>query len=276
MMTRIISSANPGVEMAALDVARKIGVDYGGWLSKRKPPQNDEIVSIYQLKETPFGGNKSALEKNTLASDGVLIISRGEKNERLQRSVAMALKHQRQFLGIDLKQYSLFEAASLINSWTDMQKVKAAFVTGALESEVPGIYSDAHRVLETAFYLGFVKSDAYTISKRSTLSTTNTSAAAIPLPRTIDECVRRLMDALSLKERTLIANMQADELSKLRSGIGEFVLNRFGLYGGNEPLMKSCADMGKINMPLAEEACAIILRALWEELSRTHKLRVIR
>ena len=275
MIYRIISSGNPGVELAALDVARKLGINHGGWLTKGTSRQNRELMATYHLKETESFGQQYAVEKNVKDANGILLVSRGEKIPRLKYPVEAALKHHRQFLGIDLKQYPAFEAASLINSWAQIQKVTSVFVTGATELEVPGIYRSTHKILETVFYLGYVKSDAYTLSPAPGNLVTDDSAKSSP-PRTVEECVERLNTIVSLKERALIANIQADELGQLRGGLGEFIKNAFGLYSGNDALMQSCAQVGKLSRPLAEEACAVILRAFWEDLRRTHRLRVVR
>lgn len=274
MISRIISGANPGVEMAALDVARKLGIDHGGWLPKGRPQQNRELMASYGLKEMDSFGNRQVMEKNVQEADGALLVFRGEKIPRLKHSVEAALKHHRQFLGVDLKQYPAFEAASLINSWTEIQKVRTVFITGATELEVPGIYRQTHKILETVFYLGFVKSDAHKMSAREAIPPESPDRR-LP-PQTVEECVERLKTVLSLKERTCIANMQPDELGQLRKSLGEFVKNKYGLYTGNDALMKSCAQLGQLTQPLAEEACAVILRSLWADLRKTHKLRIVR
>lgn len=274
MISRIISGANQGVELAALDVARKLGIDHGGWLPKGRPRQNSELIATYGLQEMDVFGKRQAMGKNVQEADGTLLVFRGEKIPRLKYSVEAALKHNRQFLGIDLKQYPAFEAASLINSWTEIQKVHTVFITGANEIEVPGIYRQTHKILETVFYLGFVKSDAHKMSAREPMAF-EMSDRRMP-PRSVRECVERLKTVLSLKERTSIANMQPDELGQLHRSLGEFVKNKYGLYAGNEALIKSCAKVGQLNQPLAEEASAVIIRSLWADLRQTHKLRIVR
>jgi hypothetical protein len=274
VISRIISGANSGVELAALDVARKLGIDHGGWLPKGRPRQNRELIATYGLQEIDILGKHQAMEKNIQESDGALLVFRGEKIPRLKYSVEAAFKHHRQFLGIDLRQYPAFEAASLINSWTEIQKVRTVFITGATELEVPGIYRQTQKILETVFYLSFVKSDAHKMSIREPIDL-ETSDRRMP-PQSVQECVERLKTVLSLKERASIANMQPDELGLLRKSLGEFVKNTYGLYTGNDALMKSCAQVGQLTQPLAEEACAVILRSLWAVLRKTHKLRIVR
>jgi hypothetical protein len=41
-------------------------------------------------------------------------------------------------------------------------------------------------------------------------------------------------------------------------------------------LLQSCERYGRLVKPLADEACEVILRAFWEDLQKTHRLRVIK
>jgi hypothetical protein len=73
-----------------------------------------------------------------------------------------------------------------------------------------------------------------------------------------------------------MANMQPDELDHLRTGLGDYIKRKFGLYTGNEKLKQSCAKRGRITDPLPEQACAVIIRSLFEDLRKTHRLRIIK
>lgn len=275
MITRILSSEEPGVELAALDVARKLGIPHGGWTSKGRHRHTRELLSLYQLTETASFGFQEAVEKNVIDADGTLVISHGQRDQRLHYAIEMSLKHERQFLHVDLTQYPPFEAASLINSWVTIQKARRVFITGESEEKQSKIYNDAHRILETAIYLGFVKSDLLPWHGGVGTDVSPEGKSEL-LPQSVPEAVERLKKSLPLKERAIMANMKSNELAKLRSGLGEYIKQKFGLYGTNSALLKSCADIGKLSMPLAEEACSVIIRALWEDLQATHKLRVLK
>lgn len=272
MIRKIVSCGQTGVELAALDIAIKLGIPYGGYTSRGKRNEAGPLPDIYDLKETLSLGFDEALEKNVTGSDGTLLISRGVKTAITQKAVQAALKHQRQFLHIDLKQYALFEAASLANAWMSQHQVGIVFVTGPSASEDEHIYHHTQKALETAFYLGFVKSG---LQPRS-YGVQPAEIEADAWPQSVAQAVQRLNSALSLKDRTLVANMQPNELSHLNSGLGEYIKQHYGLYSGNEKLLQSCAQVGRLTRPLPDEACAVILRALWDELRKTHKLRVIK
>jgi hypothetical protein len=274
MIQKLISSGQTGVELAALDVAIKLGIDHGGWAPRGKRNAQGPLGQSYNLSEVPAVGFKTAMEQNVMFADGTLLVTRGKKSPRTQYAVEMSLKHQRQLLHVDLSQNASFEAASLISSWGSLQQIKIAFVTGPQAESDSHIYAQMLKIMETALYLGFVKTGLHpTLADREPqLQVEQTEK----YPYSVNEAVLRLKSVLSLKDRAYLANIQADELDHMRTGLSEYIKQKFGLYAGNAPLIKSCAKIGKRENPLVDEACAIILRALWKDLQQTHKLRVIK
>jgi hypothetical protein len=274
MIRKLISSGQTGVELAALDVAIKLGIDHGGWVARGKRNAQGPLSDVYNLNEVAALGFKSAMEQNVMSADGTLLVTRGKKSVRTQYAVEMSLKHQRQLLHVDLSQNSSFEAASLITSWSSLQQIKMAFVTGPQADTDPNIYAQLLKIMETAFYLGFVKTGMQPpfVGREPELELGNREK----YPCSVDEAVVRLKSVLSLKDLAYLANMQAGELDHMRTGLSEYIKQKFGLYAGNALLMKSCAEIGRRENPLVDEACAIILRALWRDLQQTHKLRVVK
>lgn len=274
MIRKLISGGQTGVELAALDVAIKLGIDHGGWIARGKRNAQGPLSDVYNLNEAVAVGFKTAMEQNVMSADGTLLVTRGKKSPRTQYAVEMSLKHQRQLLHVDLSQNSSFEAASLIGSWGSLQQIKIAFVTGPQADTDPNIYAQMLKIMETAFYLEFVKTGTQPpfVARESDSRFEHRE----DYPYCVDEAVVRLKSVLSLKDRAYFANMQAGELDHMRTGLSEYIKQKFGLYAGNAPLMKSCAEIGKLTNPLVDEACAIILRALWKDLQQTHKLRVVK
>ncbi len=274
MIRKIISSGRTGVELAALDVAIKLGISHGGWTSRGMRNEEGSLSQAYGLVEVPSVGFQRAMEENVIHSDGTLLVSFGNKTPETGYAVKMALKHQRQFLHVDLSQNPAFEGASLTSSWVSLQKIKEVFVTGPASSHEPKIYIQARKILETVFYLGLVKSGLHPEHSIHTLQRTGRSHD--DFPQTVDEAVLKLKKTLPLKDRAVMANMQPDELDFVHAGLGEYIKQNFGLYSGNKNLLQSCADSGQLAKPIPDEACAVILRALWKDLQSTHKLRVIK
>lgn len=263
--------------MAALDVAIKLGIDHGGWTGRGMRNEDGAIERRYGLEETAALGFARAMEKNVLHSDGTLVISRGIKRVEGQSAVETALRHQKQILHVDLSQHPAFESASLISSWVSMNNVLVAYITGPTTHQDDKIYRDVQKILETAIYLEFVKTGLHPDRPEQMVTAPNDDETGRSgFPQSVDEAVQRLKQILPLKDRTLLANMQADELDHLHTGLGEYIKQNFGLYLDNEPLIASCADMSHLNKLLPDEACTVILRALWQDLRDTHKLRIIK
>ena len=130
MIRKIISSGRTGVELAALDVAIKLGMSHGGWAARGMRNEDGGINKKYGLAEVDAMGFKNAMEENVIQSDGTLLITRGIKSVEGRYAVETALRHQRQFLHTDLSQHSAFEASSLISSWVSMNRVLVVFITG--------------------------------------------------------------------------------------------------------------------------------------------------
>ena len=274
MIQKIVSSGQTGVELAGLDVAMKLGIPYDGWTPRGRRNLDGPLKEKYTLKEASAVGFQRAMEQNVAESDGTLLITRGQKTPETRFAVQMALKHQKQLLHVDLSQNSAFEGASLTNSWFSLHAVRSVFVTGTTAQNDATIYSQASKILETAFYLGFVKTGMHNDQVDIDLNLSMDTIEAFP--QTVQDAVERLKSILPLKDLAVMANMQFAELDQLRSGLGEYIKQNFGLYSGNEALMESCADAAGLVQPIPDEACAVILRALWENLQATHKLRIIK
>lgn len=274
MIRKIVSSGRTGVELAGLDVAVKLGLDHGGWAPRGMRNEHGSLPARYGLNEVVAMGFKHAMEQNIMNSDGTLLITRGSRSVETRYAVETALRCQRQLLHVDLSQHSAFEAASLTASWVSLQNIRVVFVTGPSARHDANIYDQVKKILETAVYLEFVKTGLHPELPPMTRRATDTSQR--DAPRNVGEAVRRLKEALPLKDRAIIANLQPEELDHLGSGLSDYIKQNFGLYTGNTELLQSCAELGRLIQPLPDEACAVILRTLWRDLQTTHRLRIVK
>jgi hypothetical protein len=95
-------------------------------------------------------------------------------------------------------------------------------------------------------------------------------------PETVQEAIEILISNLALKEKTTIANMSEEELIKLNANLGRYIIDKFGLWSGNEKLVESCLELADYPLHNEDDAAAIIVRELWLKLRQTHKLRIVR
>jgi hypothetical protein len=148
MIKKIISGGQTGADRAALDVAIKLGIPYGGWVPKGRLAENGPIPARYKLQEMPTDSYAARTEQNVADSDGTLIIARGKLSGGSDYTREMALKHKKQLLYVDLKLHEPLDAASLIASWIKLQRIEILNVAGPRTTKDPSIYRDVLTILE--------------------------------------------------------------------------------------------------------------------------------
>lgn len=274
MIAKIISGGQTGVDRAALDAAIHLGIPHGGWVPKGRLAEDGPLPENYALRETPTAVYAERTEKNVLDSDGTLIISRGELTGGSEYTREMALKHNRPWLHVDLNRTAAFHAALAIVEWLAGHDIHVLNVAGPRASKDPHIYRDTTGLLESVYYLSLSAKDPKNMPDARLPSPA--PPAGEDLPKRVRDVVERLRADLPLKDRVLIANMSEPELPTLGRTLGEYVVNRYGLATGNAALVRSCRWVGRRPLKNESEAAAVIIRALWKQLRRTHPLRRVK
>ena len=148
MLKKIVSGGQTGVDRAALDAAIRMGIPHGGWIPKGRLTEDGPLPDMYALEEMPTENYAERTEKNVVDSDGTLIISRGPLSGGTDYTRKMALKHGKQMLHIDLALVpNPRDAASLVTSWLEMQRIETLNVAGPRASKEPAIYVEALSIL---------------------------------------------------------------------------------------------------------------------------------
>ena len=275
MIKKIISGGQTGVDRAALDTAIRLAIAHGGWIPKGRLTESGPLPSKYQLQETGSSSYADRTEKNVLAADGTLIISRGELTGGSQYTREMAVRHNHHWLHIDLNQTAAFQAANIISDWIRNKEIEILNVAGPRASKDQAIYRDTMNILESAYYLGLIQQGGSGTANINPPSPDNLNHGS-KKPQTIEGVLEELVPRMSLKDKTMIANMLQDELPNLYLNLGNYIMNNFGLLSGNHELLESCRLASDGPFQHEEDAVAIIIKALWEKLQRTHRLRVIK
>lgn len=273
MIVKIISGGQTGVDRAALDVAIKLGIPHGGWVPRGRLAEDGPLPEVYALRETATAVYAERTEKNVVDSDGTLIVSRGELTGGSQYTCDMALKHGRPWLHIDLNRTAAFRSAVTITEWLSANDIRVLNVAGPRASKDPNIYRDAAALLESVYYLGL---SAVNPKKIPESDLPEPDQPDVQNPTRVRDVVECLRGGLPLKDQVRIANMSEPELPALDRTLGEYIVNRFGLATGNAALRRSCRWVAR--RPIADEAAAaaVIIRALWNQLRRTHPLRRVK
>ena len=273
MIEKIISGGQTGADRAALDAALELGIPHGGWIPKGRLAEDGAIPDKYDLKEMPTDSYPERTEKNVLESDGTLILTHGLLTGGSALTRALADKHRRPCLNIDLNIIPAFKAATLITTWIELHRIKTLNVAGPRASNDPKIYKKTKDILESAFHIGMVRTVMPDFDRPDGRSGSAPGPAG--LPRTVDEAVDQLIPKISLKDRVTIANMSVAELGGLDISLGNYIRNQFRLWSENQELLDTCRFFSDKTELTPDDAASIIIHALWEKLRQTHKLRII-
>jgi hypothetical protein len=272
VIKKIISGGQTGADQGALDAAIKLGIPHGGWIPKGRLTEKGPLPDKYDLTEMPDTSYALRTEQNVIDSDGTLIISHDELSEGSDYTRKMAIKHHRPWLHINLNKTPAFKATNLISSWIKENTIEILNVAGSRESKDNLIYQDISKIIESVYYLELIENSR----PESQQLQNNERSVSDQQPKTVQEAIARLISELPLKDKTTIANMGEAELVKLNSYLGNHILQKFGLWAGNEKLLESCLAIADHPLQSEDDAINVIIKELWQELKETHRLRIIK
>lgn len=169
-IVKIISGGQTGVDRAALDAAIKHRVDCGGWCPAGRLDEFGRIPDRYPVKELERGdkerrspdrlgrrGDCSQAERGSFAdrtlanvkdSDGTAVIYLDELRGGTEFTVECCVKRERHHQLIVAAKVSPENAAQLIVDFVREHKIDILNVAGPRQSEWPGGYDYAFRVMD--------------------------------------------------------------------------------------------------------------------------------
>jgi hypothetical protein len=274
MVNKIISGGQTGADQAALDVAIKLGIPHGGSIPKGRKTESGALDEKYKLTEMETSNYNKRTEQNVIDSDGTLIISRGKLTGGSDYTRERAIHHGRPFLHLDLNETFAFQAAEQIRSWISEQGIRILNVAGSRASKDPDIYQSTVDVLETAFYMDIVHS---TIPEHSSINDRrHQDLEDKKFPQTVDQAVEKLLGKLSLRDKTMIANIPEENLLDLYNSLEENLQNELKLWLTRPELLASCRSEAGHGERDNIDAVSVIIAALWQKLQTTNVLRIIK
>jgi hypothetical protein len=146
---RIISGGQTGVDRAALDFAIERGIAYGGFCPKGRRAEDGTIPLHYNLTETKSADYTERTEKNVDASDGTLILYRGDLTSGTEYTAELCGQKEKPLYLINLDETK--DRLSSFQTWLKKSGIMTLNVAGPRESQRPGISSQAASVLRTLF-----------------------------------------------------------------------------------------------------------------------------
>jgi len=274
MITKIISGGQTGADRAALDVSIKLGISHGGWMPKGRLTEAGNLDNKYKLKEMETSNYNKRTEQNVVDSDGTLIISHGKLTGGSDYTRDMALFHNRPWLHIDLNKTNSFQAAGKIKSWIIENNIEVLNVAGPRASKDPLIYQATADILETVFYLDLIDDtlhESFTVTPRRQAEMEKEN-----LPQTVEEAANKLLSKLSLRDKTMIANIPEDNLIDLYKSLQDNIQNEVRFWLNNESLMESCRSLSGDKILSEHRASLTIIKTLWDKLQKTNVLKIVR
>jgi Circularly permutated YpsA SLOG family len=143
-LRRIVSGGQSGVDRAALDAARALGIPAGGWCPRGRIAEDGCIRRRYRLVETPSRGYAQRTEWNVRDSDATLIVNRGRLDGGTLLTVQLAQRHRKPVFVVQLGRRL---RRAQWRAWLARSRVRVLNVAGPRESKRPGIYREARAVL---------------------------------------------------------------------------------------------------------------------------------
>jgi len=147
VVRKVVSGGQTGVDRAALDAARSLGLPHGGWCPRGRRAEDGPIDAGYPLEETPTDDYAERTRWNVRDSDGTLVLTRGRPSGGTALTVGLARRQGRPLLVLDL---TARPDAGDVARWIHEAGIGVLNVAGPRESQKPGIYEEARLFLERA------------------------------------------------------------------------------------------------------------------------------
>ena len=148
---KIISGGQTGVDRAALDAARELGLPHGGHVPKGRWTEEGPLSSEYSgMIETEGRHPAARTKQNVRSADATLIFVHGECEGGTLLTLRKARDWGKPHLVIDLACTSAAEAIAAIREWLAANAPKTLNIAGPRASKNPGIYAEAKAILLVA------------------------------------------------------------------------------------------------------------------------------
>lgn len=146
---RVVSGGQTGVDRAALDVAIMLGIEYAGWCPRggwaEDLPERPGLLAAYpNLMETPSDGTSQRTVWNVRDSDASLVLLPVDVTSPGAALTVLTAQH----VGRPVLVAGPGDAVGVLEWLAGVGTVAALNVAGPRESEAPGVYEAATRLLQ--------------------------------------------------------------------------------------------------------------------------------
>lgn len=149
-MHKIVSGGQTGADRGALDAAIDLGLEHGGYCPAGRRAEDGRVPDRYRMIEMPGSDYAERTERNVLESDGTLLVTRGPPHGGSSLTAALAHRHLRPFLHIDLARHARGDVDSVhsaIREWLAESRIQVLNVAGPREGDCHGIAQEVRSLL---------------------------------------------------------------------------------------------------------------------------------
>lgn len=152
MALEIWSGGQTGVDRAALDAARELGLAIGGWIPAGRLAEDGEVPAQYaELRELAGGDYATRTRRNVDDADATLILRWGPAAGGTRETIECAHRAGRPCLEVDLCAAGTDTGAESIRHWiASLGTLRRLNVAGPRASQAPLAYEAARAVLRAA------------------------------------------------------------------------------------------------------------------------------
>jgi hypothetical protein len=150
MIKKIVSGGQPGVEIAALDAARRLNIPHEGWCYKDRKTNDGILPKHYNVKEIDTPSYFQRLEKNVKDSEGAVVLNYGQLVIGSRAVKDIAEKYHKPCLNVDLRKHPMNHAIALIRKWMTKHDITIIYFTGTKTGAglSPNVYDEVIQVIE--------------------------------------------------------------------------------------------------------------------------------
>lgn len=148
---KIVSGGQTGADRGGLDAAIALGIPHGGWCPRGRRAEDGRIPSRYRLRETAVPDYPARTERNVVHSDGTVVFTLGPPKGGSVLTLALAVRHGRPFLHVDLRKLTAAKAVRRLRGWIEAEGVAILNVAGSRESSAAGMRRRVLEIVKEAF-----------------------------------------------------------------------------------------------------------------------------
>lgn len=154
MLRRIVSGGQTGVDISAVIVAKKFGIETGGWMPKGFLTQvgpRPDYAEVYGMQEHSSPSYVPRTYANVKDSDGTLRFAGDFESPGELCTFKAITQYNKPFFDVALTDGPWESIANCILDWLASNEIEVLNVAGNSEKTFPGISAEAMDLMEAIF-----------------------------------------------------------------------------------------------------------------------------